>query len=62
VLKESFIDDVIIVVNLPWAGRVPWRSHPATDKTLRACDAPMFSRKFIGREVLSRYISSRVLE
>jgi len=41
---------------------VPWRSHPATDKTLRACNAPMFWRKFIGREVLSRYNSSRVLE
>jgi hypothetical protein len=65
-LKESLIDDVIIggwrVVNLPCASRVPWRSHSATDKTLRAGNAPVFWRKFIGREVLSRCNSSRVLE
>jgi hypothetical protein len=41
---------------------VPWRSHLATDKTLRAGNAPMFWRKFIGREVLSRCNSSRVVE
>ena len=41
---------------------MPWRSHSATDKTLRAGNAPMFWRKFIGREVLSRCNSSRVLE
>jgi hypothetical protein len=66
VLKESFVDDVIIggwrVVNLPLAGRVPWRSHLATDKTLRAGNALMFWRKFNGREVRSRCNSSRVLE
>jgi hypothetical protein len=41
---------------------VPWRSQLPTDKTLRAGNAPMFWRKFIGREVLSRCNSSRVLE
>jgi len=41
---------------------VPWRSHPPTDKTLRAGNAPMFWRKFTGREVRSRFNSSRVLE
>jgi len=41
---------------------VPWRSHSATDNTLRAGNAPVFWRKFIGREVLSRCNSSRVLE
>jgi len=41
---------------------VSWRSHSATDKTLRAGNAPMLWRKFIGREVLSRCNSSRVLE
>jgi hypothetical protein len=54
-LKESFVDDVIIggwrVVNLPSAGRMPWRSHSPIDKTLRAGNAPMLWRKFIGREV-----------
>jgi hypothetical protein len=63
---ENSVDDVIIggwrVVNLPLAGRVPWRSHVATDKTLRAGNAPMFWRKFTGREVRSRCNSSRVLE
>jgi len=41
---------------------VPWRSHSATDKTLRAGNAPIFWRKFTGREVRSRCNSSRVLE
>jgi hypothetical protein len=41
---------------------VPWRSHPPTEKTLRAGNAPTFWRKFIGREERSRCNSSRVLE
>jgi hypothetical protein len=41
---------------------LPRRLHSATDKTLRAGNAPVFWRKFIGREVLSRCNSSRVLE
>ena len=41
---------------------MPWRSHSTTDKTLRADNAPMFWRKFIGRKVRSRCNSSRVLE
>ena len=39
------------VVNLPWAGRVSLRSQETTDNTLRAGNAPMFWRKFNGREV-----------
>jgi len=41
---------------------VPLRSHWPTDNTLRAGNAPMFWRKFNGRELPSRYNSSRVLE
>ena len=41
---------------------MPLRSHWPTDNTLRAGNAPMFWRKFTGREVRSRCNSSRVLE
>jgi hypothetical protein len=38
---------------------VPLRSQKLTDNTLRAGNAPMFWRKFNGREVSSRSNSSR---
>jgi len=41
---------------------VPLRLHSPIDKTLRAGNAPMFWRKFFGREERSRYNSSSVLE
>jgi len=41
---------------------VPLRSHSPADKTLRAGNTPILWRKFNGRELPSRYNSSRVVE